>query len=40
MQYHGATVRTRFDEHAGADGARFEQPMRVDVLRNAAFTGS
>jgi|SRR5665213_32144 len=28
-----ATVRERFDTHIGPEGAHFEQPMRVDVLR-------
>lgn len=28
-----AAVRTRFNTHVGPEGARFEQPMRVDVLR-------
>lgn len=28
-----AEVRRRFESHAGADGVRFEQPMRVNLLR-------
>lgn len=31
-----ATVRARFAAHLGSDGARFEQPMRIDVLRKPA----
>jgi ubiquinone/menaquinone biosynthesis C-methylase UbiE len=31
-----ATVRARFASHVGQDGASFEQPMRIDVLRKAA----
>lgn len=28
-----AEVRARFERHLGGDGARFEAPMRVDILR-------
>jgi acyl-CoA hydrolase len=31
-----AEVRRRFEAHAGVDGVRFEQPMRVNLLRRSA----
>jgi ubiquinone/menaquinone biosynthesis C-methylase UbiE len=35
-----AQVRATFETHLGPDGARFAQPMRVDLLRRPVRTGS